>query len=96
MNTERLECHAVDAHRLNWTWDRFWQAHGDATRGAEPWNRQRYRRLVNRLLSLVVSGDTGGMEPAGNGLEPWEADDQAKPHDTITHARLLADSLPGV
>jgi hypothetical protein len=83
-----LERHALDAHRLNWTRDRFWQMHGDAVRQAEPYHRGRYHRLINRLMALVVSGDTDGMEPAG---EPWLLDEQQEQlavDDTTTAARI--------
>ena len=73
MTTRHLERLALDAHQLNWTWDQFWQAHADAILQAAPWNRGRYHRLVNRLLSLVVSGDTDGQQPVGDDVTPWDA-----------------------
>ena len=86
-----LERRALDAPRAGLGWAQFWASNGHAIRDVEPYHRGRYRRLVNRLLALVVSGDCDGMEPAGDTLEPWEADDQPEalaPNDTITAARI--------
>jgi len=98
MNANRmLELLALDCHRVGSTWAEFWQEHGERVRQTEPYDRGRYRRLVNRLLSLVVSGDTDGQQPVGDDdATPGELADQASPHDTITRARLLADAVPGV
>ena len=61
-----LELLAIDCHRVGSTWDSFWREHGERIRQAEPYDRGRYRRLVNRLLSLVVSGDTAGQQSIGD------------------------------
>ena len=79
MNTHRaLERHALDAHRLGWNWEKFWDRHGPEVRQAEPFNVGRFHKLVRRLLALVVSGDCDGVEPidgeTAHGI-PWEADD---------------------
>jgi hypothetical protein len=90
MNIRILERSALDFHRRGLGWSDFWAKHGEQVRQAEPWNRERYRRLYLRLMHLVVSGDTSGQFPPGDDSEPWLADDEAsKPPDTITHARLL-------
>jgi hypothetical protein len=75
-----LERSALDAHRNGQGWSEFWQQHADAIRKAEPWNRQRLRRLVDRLLALVTSGDCAGMIAVGDtDAEPWEVDDAQAP-----------------
>ena len=88
-----LERSAPAAHRRGERWKTFWQAHAQAIRQAEPWNRQRFRRLVDRLLALVTSGDTAGMTAVGDDDLPWERDDVAQAQvlacDTQTNARCL-------
>jgi hypothetical protein len=92
MNAIRpLERAAVDCHRAGTGWTNFWAEHGAAVCQAEPHNRQRFGRLVRRLLALVVAGDVDGMEPPG-AVMPWDVDDQAQPvaiSDTDTRARCL-------
>ena len=59
----------------------------------EPHDRQRFKRLTDRLLCLVTTGDLDGQVPVGDGVEPWERDDvqheQDAPSDTRTAARCL-------
>ena len=87
--TKALERDAIDAHAAGLSWSQFWQAHAEAIRALEPWDRLAYRRLVRKLLALVSAGDTDGMDPVGDGLDmPWEADDSPKPDDVGTVARL--------
>jgi hypothetical protein len=76
-----LEAAALAAHYRRMTWAEFWQQHGADVAAAEPHDRQRYHRLRQRLLALVVAGDTDGQEPPGDGWPrpcPWELD-AAKP-----------------
>ena len=96
MNAVRtLERAALACHRVGSTWDSFWREHGERVKQAEPYDRGRYRRLVNRLLSLVVSGDTAGQTAVGdNDAMPWEAADQPGPHDSKTQARCLLTLQP--
>jgi len=95
---QTLEHHAIDAHRAGKTWTQFWERHGREVCRAEPVNRQRFRKLVDRLLSLVTSGDTSGL----NTLEsPWDADDVPLVNvvsDTRTQARCLLPllAIPGL
>jgi hypothetical protein len=84
-----LERDAIRAHARGDTWATFWTEHGAAVCAAEPHSRERFQRLVRRLLSLITSGDTDGMEPAG---EPWllgEQQEPVNPSDTSTQARCL-------
>jgi hypothetical protein len=90
---EELERAAIDAHERDLSWADFWGANGAAVRAAEPWDRERFRRLVNRLLHLVASGDGSGAEPAGD-AEPWEPDDAPAPDDSTTAARCLFPLRP--
>jgi hypothetical protein len=94
MVVRTLERNAIQAHHRDESWSMFWANHGDAIRRAEPWNRSRFNALMRRLLSLVVSGDSDGLEPVGDddGL-PWEVGDWPKPADTGTQARCLLTSL---
>ena len=81
MNAIRtLERHARACHARGIGWNDFWEQHGAEVCQAEPHNRQRFGRLVRRLLSLVTSGDCDGQTPIPTGLlwgdaEPWELDD---------------------
>jgi hypothetical protein len=84
-----LEKMAIDAHTRGERREVFWQRHGEQVREAEPWCRARFRRLYDKLMHLVCSGDNAGQYPPGNDPEPWLVDDlQSKPHDTITNARM--------
>jgi hypothetical protein len=86
---QKLEKLAVDAFRDGQGWAQFWEEHAADVRNAEPWSRERFRRLVDRLLSLVTSGDSAGQYPIDDGMAQWEVDDvRHTPHDTITQARL--------
>jgi ferric iron reductase protein FhuF len=79
MNTTRqLEKAAIAAHARGERWEAFWQAHAEQVRQCEPYSHGRYRALVNRLLSLVVSGDS--VQRIVNtgmlwGNTPWDTDD---------------------
>ena len=91
---QQLERGAVEAHRRGETWATFWQMHGDAVIAVEPWNRQRFRQLANRLLALVASGDTDGQRPIGDDdVAPWEVDDVAG-CDVCTTAKCLFPLRP--
>jgi hypothetical protein len=84
----QLERAALAAHTAGHPWATFWQHHGDEVAAAEPFDRQKYRRLVDRLLGLVVAGDVDGAEPP-DAQAPWEIDNKnAKPADTGTQARF--------
>ena len=74
-----LEAAAQAAHAAGMTWAEFWQEHGAEVAAAEPHDRQRYHRLRQRLFGLVVSGDTDGQEPPGDGWPrpcSWELADR--------------------
>jgi hypothetical protein len=86
-----LERRAVDAHRAGDTWTQFWDRHGGEVCRAEPHHRQRFQRLVRRLLALVASGDCDGQEPID--AEPWRTDDTDKLSDVGTQARCLLPLL---
>lgn len=91
-----LERAAIDAHRAGIGWSAFWDRHGEAIRQVVPYDRRRRRRLVNRLLHLLVSGDPSGQKPAGDTM-PWERDNQPEPpspHDTETQARCQLPLWP--
>lgn len=93
--TKQLERRAVEAHRRGEQWAVFWEQHGDDVRAVEPWNRGRFHCLVDRLLALVVSGDTDGQQPIGDDdAMSWELDDQVSPHDSKTQARCLLPLRP--
>ena len=86
--TRTLDRLALDAHRRGDTWATFWASHAEQVRAVDPYNREAYRGLVNRLLCIVVSGTTSGMEPAG---EPWLLDgepEQTQPADVGTAAKI--------
>jgi hypothetical protein len=91
---QALERLAIDAHKQGIGWEQFWTEHGAQARALEPWSRQRFKRLVDRLLALLTSGDLAGMTAVGDDDPPWERDnDQAKPADVGTQARFDWNSL---
>jgi hypothetical protein len=96
MTITQLESAALEAHQQGLCWCEFWQQHGHAVKAAEPFSRDKLRRLCDRLLKLLLSGDTDGHEPVGSDPEPWLTDDaeQSKPSDTATRARCLFPLRP--
>jgi hypothetical protein len=62
---QHLERLALAAHQAGATWDTFWEKHGAEVCRAEPHDRQRFARLVRRLVDLVGAGDAAGADPAG-------------------------------
>lgn len=86
-----LERAALAAHRNGQGWSQYWEAHADEVRKAEPWSRQRFKRLVDRLLHLLTTGEPGGQEPPGDDPEPWLTDDSPAPSDCTTQARYLGN-----
>jgi hypothetical protein len=73
MTHKELERLARDAHVHGIDWSEYWERHAEQVRKAEPWNRRRFKRLYDRLLSLVTSGDTDGQQAVGDdNTMPWE------------------------
>jgi hypothetical protein len=52
---------AEDAHAVGEPWASFWHRVGDDVKALVPFDRAKYRRVYNRLLSVAVSGDTAGI-----------------------------------
>ena len=79
MNGRRkLERTALIAHARGDRWEAFWRDHAEEVRQAEPYRHAAYRKLVNRLLSLVCSGDSGPRRASDEmlwGQADWEMDD---------------------
>ena len=76
--TRALEKAAIAAHAKGQRWEQFWREHAEAIRQCEPYNHDKYRALVNRLLSLLVSGDSVQRTVATGmlwGNTPWDTDD---------------------
>jgi len=75
-----LERAALAAHRAGQRWNDFWAEHGAAVCRTEPQSRQRFGRLVRRLLALVTTGrDEQRRLPTGllwGEAAPWLDDDQ--------------------
>ena len=95
MTVKQLERAALQAHRRGELWRDFHRQHSVEINRAEPCDHHAYHRLVNRLLSLVVSGDTDGQQPLGDDdAMPWDRDDQVSPHDSKTQARCLVPLGP--
>ena len=89
MNVTQLERTAIDAHQAGMTWGQFWDQHGAAICAAEPHDRQRFTRLVRRLLALLTSGNLDGAQAVGDdNAIPGELDDQPGP-DATKAARCL-------
>jgi hypothetical protein len=77
---QALERLAVDAHARGMTWADFWPPVAADVGALEPWDRQRYRRLVARLTALVAAGNLDGAIPPQDGYGrpmDWELDDLA-------------------
>jgi hypothetical protein len=89
MSIKHLDRLALDAHRRGIGWNDFWQEHGAAVCAAEPHSRERFQRLVRRLLSLLTSGDTANVEPLDAAWEHDDAQAEPSPSDTGTQARCL-------
>ena len=84
---KHLERAALAAFRRGIGWAGFWEQHADEVRAAKPYSRERFRRLVNRLLSLVTSGDTAGMVDVANvDVLPWAQDDRPLPIRSVHKA----------
>jgi hypothetical protein len=83
-----LEAAALAAHYRGMTWATFWQQHGADVAAAEPHDRQRYHRLRQRLLRLLVAGDLDGQQAVGDTM-PWEARD-APPVPVISDTETMA------
>jgi hypothetical protein len=84
-----LERAARAAHRDGIGWNDFWVTVAEQVRTVAPYDRDAYRRLVERLLHLLTTGEASGQEPAGD-VMPWTVDDEAgKPADVGTQARRL-------
>jgi hypothetical protein len=93
--TQELERAAVDAHRRGLPWSQFWPTVAADVIRVEPYDRNRYHKLVGRLVALVAAGDVDGAEPADDGWPrpmPWELDDAPAPalvvSDSETRARV--------
>ena len=68
---------AAEAFTAGQPWQDFIATHHDTIRQREPYDRGRYRRLVELVRSVVVSGTTSGLFACGDddaGCE-WFADD---------------------
>jgi hypothetical protein len=85
-----LERLAINAFRRCLRWSEYWQAHGDEVKQCEPFNARRFKRLYDRLLHLLTSGDTNGQQSIiDDSAEPWVQDDTSTPSDSVTAARCL-------
>lgn len=88
---QHLERAAVAAHRDGQSFATFWPTVAKAVEEQHPWNRAAFHRLHDRLMHLVICGNSDGQYAAGDAdaTPAWERDDTAgKPHDTETAARL--------
>ena len=88
-----LEHAAIRAHAAGQRWLDFWAEHRDQF-DATPAGHER-QAVIERVLHLLMTGDRGGMEPAGDGWPrpcDWEHDDAAPAYpvtsDVVTAARL--------
>ena len=57
---------ALSAHRDGIGWNDFLKDHAPKIRQAEPYNQQRFHRLVELVRCVVVSGTTSGMFAIGD------------------------------
>jgi hypothetical protein len=92
---QTLETAAIDAHRAEVGWSGFWSSNADAILTAAGGCPARRRRLVERLLCLVVSGDADGQRPVGEDAQASRLEcDSDKPADTGTRVRCLLPLIP--
>jgi hypothetical protein len=85
---KKLEKAAIQAHEQGTTWAAYWEQYGNDARRLEPYSRKRFRKLVDRLLCLLTSGDDCGTRTLDDSA-PWERDDvSAPPADVGTQARF--------
>ncbi len=93
-----LETKAIAGHTKGQSWETFWQLHGDQVKAAEPYNNQRFRRLVRKLSHLLLCGEASGQFGVGDGdPEPWVRDDDvAGVDDDSATAAVLQLNLPFV
>jgi len=74
--TRTLEREALSYRASGTPWSAFWYRNAHAIREAAADDPQRLQRLVNRLLHLLTTGDTAGLQPVGDAdTVPWEMDD---------------------
>lgn len=68
---------AAEAFSTGILWPEFLAEHRDAIRAAEPYSRGRYRRLIELVRSVVVSGSSSGLFAAGDddASAEWFGDD---------------------
>jgi hypothetical protein len=89
MTRRDLEHLALAAHARDERWATFWPTVAADVAAIEPYDRDAYRRLVNRLSHLLTCGDVDGLVPVGD----WFTDDvQSVPlvvDDVTTNARCL-------
>ena len=74
---KQLERAAIAAHKAGSGWEEFWRVYGPQVCDAEPFNRERFRRLTDRLLHLLICGNPNGQYPVGDpdATPPWELAD---------------------
>jgi hypothetical protein len=70
-----LERRALEAHAHGERWGSFWRSVQAEVIRMAGYSRPSFRRLVERLLSLVVAGDMDGVEPPGSAASPWDIED---------------------
>jgi hypothetical protein len=74
---KQLESAALEAHRAGTTWSTWWPTIAAELVQLELLDDRAYSRLVRRLLAIVASGDTDGMQPVGQWIDDDQGDDQA-------------------
>jgi len=91
MTRSELEQAAMEAHRQGVGWIEFHRQYAEAIAQLEPYDRRGYRRLTDRLLHLVVSGDRSGQFGVGDpdAPDPWELDDQVTETERISEVRSM-------
>jgi hypothetical protein len=91
---QALERAALDGHQAGQNWRAYFAANVASITSLIRSDPAGWPTVRDRLLALLVSGDTGGMTPVGD----TEADEVLgvvlAPHDTETQARLLPGAIP--
>ena len=71
MTIKQLESAAIEAHQAGTTWFAFWPTIAAELLQLDRGDDRPYANLVRRLVAIVASGDTDGMQPIGQ----WDFDD---------------------
>lgn len=96
MNEQKqLERLALKAHANGLDFSTWWPIVKPQVDALEPWCLQRWRKLRNRLMHLVCTGDGSGQFAVGDSdAMPWDVDDRAENSPPTLHQTMLFPTTP--